>query len=77
MSCHVISYTIYIYIYTCICHIHICLYTISIHTYIYIYIISYLNGHYHISEEIDKNNTMTVKNPVVNEKIKTKVSIGS
>ena len=35
-----------------------------------------LNGYDTIREKIDEGNTMTVKQPVVTEKPKTKVSIG-
>ena len=35
-----------------------------------------LNGYDAIREKLDQGNTMTVKQPVVNEKPKTKVSIG-
>ena len=35
-----------------------------------------LNGYDAIREKVDEGNTMTVKNPVVTEKPKTKVSIG-
>ena len=35
-----------------------------------------LNGYDAIREKIDEGNTMTVKQPVVTEKPKTKVSIG-
>ena len=35
-----------------------------------------LNGYGAIREKLDEGNTMTVKQPVVNEKPKTKVSIG-
>ena len=35
-----------------------------------------LNGYDAIREKLDEGNTMTVKQPVVNEKPKTKVSIG-
>ena len=35
-----------------------------------------LNGYGAIREQLDQGNTMTVKQPVVNEKTKTKVSIG-
>ena len=35
-----------------------------------------LNGYGSIREKLDEGNTMTVKQPVVNEKPKTKVSIG-
>ena len=35
-----------------------------------------LNGHDAIREELHEGNTMTVKQPVVSEKPKTKVSIG-
>jgi hypothetical protein len=35
-----------------------------------------LNGYDAIREKIDQGNTMTVKQPVVTEKPKTKVSIG-
>ena len=35
-----------------------------------------LNGREAIRETLDENNTLTVKQPVVNEKTKTKVSIG-
>ena len=35
-----------------------------------------LNGYDAIREKLDEGNTMTVKSPVVNEKPKTKVSIG-
>ena len=35
-----------------------------------------LNGYDAIMEKLDEHNTMNVKNPVVHEKPKTKVSIG-
>ena len=35
-----------------------------------------LNGYDSIREKLDEHNTLTVKNPVVNEKPKPKVSIG-
>ena len=35
-----------------------------------------LNGYDAIREKLDEGNTMTVKQPVINEKPKTKVSIG-
>ena len=35
-----------------------------------------LNGYGAIREKLDEGNTMTVKQPVVNKKPKTKVSIG-
>ena len=35
-----------------------------------------LNGYGAIREKLDQGNTMTVKQPVVNQKPKTKVSIG-
>ena len=35
-----------------------------------------LNGYAAIREKLDEGNTMTVKQPVVTEKPKTKVSIG-
>ena len=35
-----------------------------------------LNGHDAIREKLDEHNAMNVKNPVVNEKPKTKVSMG-
>ena len=35
-----------------------------------------LNGYDAIREKLDEHNTLNVKNPVINEKPKTKVSIG-
>ena len=35
-----------------------------------------LNGYDAIREKLDEGNTMTVKQPVVNEKLENKVSIG-
>ena len=35
-----------------------------------------LNGYDAIREKVDEGNTMTVKQPVVTEKVKNKVSIG-
>ena len=35
-----------------------------------------LNGYDAIKEKVDEGNTMTVKQPVVNEKLKTQISIG-